>query len=122
MSTVIPDVSRFMTSPQPAGTENTISQQTMIRVKDPLSSLDFYCKGLGMRLIHYADFPQWKFSVYFVAPVFHDLSAGGQTDTERWNTCMNTAGCIELTWNHGSEFLNGPVYNTGNGSTIGMYH
>ena len=41
-------------------------QQVMIRIADPVKSLDFYCKVLGMNLIWHADFPQWKFSLYFV--------------------------------------------------------
>ena len=32
---------------------------------------------------------------------------------------MNTPGCIELTWNYGSETADGPVYNTGNSDATG---
>ena len=36
-------------------TKDYIMQQTMIRVKDPIQSLDFYCNILGFRLIHYSE-------------------------------------------------------------------
>ena len=32
---------------------------------------------------------------------------------------MSTPGCVEITWNHGSEKKDGPVYNTGNSDTTG---
>ena len=50
-----PDVSSFMTNPQPQETKDYIMQQTMMRVKDPVKSLEFYCNVLGFRLIHYSE-------------------------------------------------------------------
>lgn len=112
-----PDVSAYMAGPTPKGTEDFIMQQTMFRVKDPKKSLDFYCNVLGFKLVSYSEFPQWKFNVYFVAPV---SSATVQATTAgRWDHCMNTPGCIELTWNYGSEEEEGRVYNTGNGDATG---
>jgi catechol-2,3-dioxygenase len=49
------DVSQFMAGPRPDGTENFVMQQTMMRVKDPKKSLEFYCDVLGFKLIHYAE-------------------------------------------------------------------
>ena len=89
-----------------------------MRVKDPKKSLDFYCNVLGFKLIHYSEFPQWKFNVYFVAPV--SSSTVQSTQEGRWNHCMKTPGCIELTWNYGSENEEGNVYNTGNADTTGV--
>ncbi|KAL7510632.1 hypothetical protein ACHAXN_007625 [Cyclotella atomus] len=110
-----PDVSPFMNGPRPDETKEYIMQQTMVRVKDPVKSLEFYCNVLGFRLIHYSEFPQWKFNVYFVAPV----DSSKATREERWNHCMRTPGCVELTWNYGSEAEEGMVYNTGNADTTG---
>ncbi|KAF4723719.1 hypothetical protein FOZ63_005801, partial [Perkinsus olseni] len=41
-------------------------QHTMLRVKDPKATVDFYSEHFGMKLIHKYDFPQWKFSLYFL--------------------------------------------------------
>ena len=49
------DVSSYMTGPTPEGTEDFIMQQTMVRVKDPKKSLDFYCNVLGFKLIMYSE-------------------------------------------------------------------
>ena len=57
------------------------------------------------------------FFCYFVAPV--DPSSIPSNPDERFGFCMRTPGCIELTWNYGSEAEEGAVYNTGNGDTTG---
>lgn len=93
MSTPIPDVSAYMTAAAAPETSGFVMQQTMLRVKDPIKSLDFYTKVLGMKLLMSKDFPQWKFSVYFVAPRHEALPDG---DAARWEACMRTPGCIEL--------------------------
>ena len=49
------DVSPYMSGPTPDGTEEYVMQQTMLRVKDPKKSLDFYCNVLGFKLIHYSE-------------------------------------------------------------------
>mmetsp|Transcript_13580 Transcript_13580/g.20040 ORF Transcript_13580/g.20040 Transcript_13580/m.20040 type:complete len:254 (+) Transcript_13580:71-832(+) len=111
------DVSQFMTGDRPSETKDYIMQQTMIRVKDPQKSLEFYCNVLGFKLVMYREFPQWEFNVYFVAPV--DAATIPSTPEEQWNFCMRTPGCIEVTWNYGSEKEEGLVYNTGNGDSTG---
>ena len=70
-STPLFDPSPYFTAPQPAETKDYCMQQTMVRVKDPAVSMKFYCEVLGFKLLMYRDFPQWGFSVYFVA---HGLS------------------------------------------------
>lgn len=111
------DPTSFYSAPQPPETSQFMMQQTMIRVKDPQTSLDFYTGVLGFKLVMHRDFPQWGFSVYFVA---HGLTKEVPEDAdERWNMCMTTPGCVELTWNHGSESAQGLVYNTGNSDSTG---
>ena len=89
----------------------------MIRVKDPKVSLDFYCKTLGFHLVYHSDIPKWKFSVYFVA--FCDKEKIPKTREDRFVFCMNTPGCIELTYNYGTEKQDGRGYNIGNADTVG---
>jgi len=92
-------------------------QQFMIRCKDPMASLEFYCNGLGFNLVMHREFPQWGFNVYFVAPLPPEAIPA---DPEaQWKVCMTTPGCVELTWNYGSEAEDGRVYNTGNSDTAG---
>lgn len=59
----------------------------MLRVRDPQASLAFYRDHLGMELIGQRDFPDAKFSLYF-------LSFPGTEASE---------GVLELTHNHGTE-------------------
>ena len=40
----------------------------MLRVKDPAVALGFYTGVMGMRLLRKLDFPEMKFSLYFLAP------------------------------------------------------
>ncbi|KAK1284695.1 Lactoylglutathione lyase [Acorus calamus] len=47
-------------------TSSYFLQQTMLRVKDPKISLDFYSRVLGMKLLKRLDFPEMKFSLYFM--------------------------------------------------------
>jgi len=108
-------------------TKEYLMQQTMVRVRNPKASLDFYCKVLGFELIMHRDFPQWGFSVYFVAQpgtvnpakLAELREKGPDSEDLTWNLCMTTSGCIELTWNHGSEGEADKIYNTGNADPTG---
>ena len=111
------DPSSFLNCEKPPETKDFVMQQTMMRVKDPKVSLEFYCNILGMQLIHYLDFPQWNFTVYFVGYV--DKANIPASSKERWEYCLKTPGCIELTHNYGSESEDGKIYNTGNADTTG---
>ena len=57
--------------------------------------------------------------VQFVAPVDSATIPVGD-DAACWKHCMNLPGCIELTYNYGSETEDGPVYNTGNADATGV--
>jgi len=114
-------VSKYYAAPKDEAAKDWVMQQTMFRVKDPERSLDFYTEVLGMRLITVGDFPQWGFTVYFVGyPPEKDLGPVPVDDAEKFAYCMQVPGCIELTWNHGSEAEGTErVYNTGNSDAVG---
>ena len=50
-----------------AAAHNFSWQQTMLRIKDPKVSLPFYEDLFGFKLVHFYNFPQWNFSLYFLA-------------------------------------------------------
>lgn len=80
-------------------------QQTMLRIKDPKISVPFYEKNFGMKLVHRYDFPQWKFSLYFMERTPDAAEIPGPPGTEEseaylWKMQGTT---LELTHNHGSE-------------------
>mmetsp|Transcript_88622 Transcript_88622/g.177189 ORF Transcript_88622/g.177189 Transcript_88622/m.177189 type:complete len:382 (-) Transcript_88622:170-1315(-) len=82
-------------------TKKYINQQTMLRIKDPEKSLSFYEGVLGMSLLKQYDFPQWKFSLYFMGycPP-EDIPSCGP---ERTRHLLKQRGTLELTHNHDSE-------------------
>ena len=44
-----------------------MQQTCRYRIKDPKRSLDFYTRIIGMHLVSKLDFPDAKFSLYFLA-------------------------------------------------------
>jgi lactoylglutathione lyase len=77
----------------PVTNEFTLAQ-TMIRVKDPVKSLRFYCELLGMRKVkesHHSDF-----SLFFLAHLSSEEEAIGDPR-------MLFPPVLELTHNHGTE-------------------
>lgn len=50
-----------------AAKQNFTWQQVMLRIKDPKLSLPFYQDLFGFKLVHFYNFPQWNFSLYFLA-------------------------------------------------------
>ena len=48
-------------------TQSYVFNQTMLRIKDPVASLDFYTRIIGMKLYRKLDFPEMQFTLYFLA-------------------------------------------------------
>ena len=53
-------------------TQGYVMNQTMLRIKDPQRSLEFYSSVLGMTLIKEFRFPEMEFSLYFMGYVTED--------------------------------------------------
>ena len=79
------EVKNAVKTPDPS-TSNFIFQQTMYRIKDPKASLAFYTGVLGMYLLKKLDFPEMKFSLYFLG--FVDASKIPADETERTRWCF----------------------------------
>lgn len=84
-----------------AATSSYIMQQTMYRIKDPTPSLHFYSKVLGMRLLKRLDFPEAKFTLYFMG--YENEEEIPEDTTERVKWTFGRKATIELTHNWGTE-------------------
>lgn len=98
-------------------------QQSMLRITDKDKSLKFYTELLGMTLIDSFDFPQWKFSLYFLTTLpegtEYTLTPGTQAAHDYLWT--HDGVTLELTHNHeNEEGFKG--YHTGNQEKDGFGH
>ena len=100
-------------------TQNYICNHTMLRVRDPKVSLDFYSRVLGMKLLRKVDFNEWKFSLYFLAMQKEEISG---SDAEKMKYTAGLSGVLELTHNHGTEELLETPYHNGNLDPRGFGH
>jgi len=102
-------------------TTGFVFNHTMLRIKDPKASLDFYTRVLGFTLVRQLDFAEAKFSLYFLVLV-DDASDIPDDDAGRkeWLACQR--GVLELTHNHGTEAEAGKVYHDGNTDPRGFGH
>ncbi|KAL6204869.1 hypothetical protein ACLB2K_022136 [Fragaria x ananassa] len=102
-------------------TKGYIMQQTMFRIKDPKVSLDFYSRVLGMSLLKRLDFPEMKFSLYFLGYV--DAASAPTNPVDRTVWTFGQKATIELTHNWGTE--SDPEfkgYHNGNSEPRGFGH
>ena len=74
----------------------------MLRVKDPAVALDFYTRLFGMRVLRKLDFPEMKFSLYFLHREVEGNPAPEDVgDRTAWTFAQH--GILELTHNWGTE-------------------
>lgn len=85
------------------GTENYVLNQTMLRIRDPQASLEFYCNVLGMSLIRKLDFEEMQFSLYFLGYLREADGPVPSGDQARTVYTFKQKGLLELTHNWGTE-------------------
>jgi lactoylglutathione lyase len=105
----------------PADTLGFTLNHSMLRVKDPAVSLAFYTKIMGMRLLRKLDFPEMKFSLYFLARPGEDETVP-EDEGERTSWTFSQRGILELTHNWGTEDDPAFRYHDGNEQPQGFGH
>ncbi|KAL7888609.1 hypothetical protein AOLI_G00035830 [Acnodon oligacanthus] len=101
-------------------TKDYMMQQTMLRVKDPVKSLDFYTRILGLTLLQKIDFPSMHFTLYYLG--YEDKKEVPQEVKERTAWTFSRRATIELTHNWGSEADERLLYHHGNTQPTGFGH
>jgi len=104
-----------------AATRGFTLNHCMLRVKDPRVALDFYTRVLGMRLLRKLDFPEMRFSLFFL----HCPRAGEAVPEDvgaRTAWVFAQRGILELTHNWGSEDEADFHYHDGNAKPQGFGH
>ena len=139
-----------LTKPNALGTEDFIFNQTMLRIKDPDISLDFYrthfqnqvvvdwenaqrisfynlegdsyANKLGMTLIKKLDFPEMEFSLFFLG-YLRDFDEDVPDDpVKRAEYAFSQKAMLELTHNWGTESDESFSYHDGNSDPRGFGH
>lgn len=101
-------------------TSDFLFQQTMYRIKDPRKSLPFYSEVLGMTLLVKLDFPEAKFSLYFMG--YEDPADVPADSAARKVWAMSRKATVELTHNWGTEIDDTQSYHNGNSDPRGFGH
>ena len=110
-----------VTAAPDAATRGFVFNHTMLRVKDPAASLDFYTRVLGFTLVRRRDFDEAKFSLYFLV-LAADKRAIPAEEQARGEWLLSQPGVLELTHNHGTETDPGFAYHHGNSEPRGFGH
>lgn len=112
-----------MTAAATEPTREFIMSQTMLRIRDPEKSVPFYRDVLGMTLLNRFDFPEMKFSLYFMAYLRPEDGVLPEDKAARAEFTFRQKAAIELTHNYGTE--SDPAfagYHNGNSEPRGFGH
>ena len=93
---------------------------SMIRVKDPKASLEFYQETMGMKLLRTSENTSNGFNLYFLG-----YPTDAEVPKESANGVSSIAdreGILELTWNYGTEKDSSFKYHNGNDEPQGFGH
>ena len=104
-----------------AASNGFVLNHSMLRVKDPAVSLDFYTRIFGMRVLRKLDFPEMKFSLYFLHRASAE-QAPPEDIGERTAWTFAQHGILELTHNWGTEADPAFKYHDGNAQPQGFGH
>lgn len=114
-----------------AAAENALSkvakatwQQTMLRVKDPKKSVQFYTNVMGMTHVDTLDFPDMKFCLYFLTTIRKGETyphTPGSVEAHKWLWTTNQV-TLELTHNYDTENQEDFSYHVGNKEKDGFGH
>ena len=103
-------------------TSGYVMNQTMMRVRDPEASVAFYRDVLGMTLLDRYDFPEMKFSLYFMGYLAEGESIPADAG-ERAEWVFSRPALVELTHNWGTESDSSFAgYHNGNSDPRGFGH
>ena len=101
-------------------TNGFVFNQTMLRIADPVRSLDFYTRVMGMTLLRKLDFPEMKFSLYFLTHG-EDFSEISGDNARRTAQTFGRPAVLELTHNWGDS-AETVQYHNGNSDPRGFGH
>ena len=103
-------------------TLNYIFNQTMLRIKDPEKSLDFYTRILGMTILKKLDFPDYEFSLFFLSYLRSEDDPVPENKQDRFAYALNQKAVLELTHNWGTEGDESFSHHDGNSDPRGFGH
>lgn len=104
-------------------TNDYVFNQTMLRIKDPQRTLDFYTRVLGMTLVKKLPFPDMQFTLYFLAAIpDSQLSDWAQDSPMRLAQTFGRPAMLELTYNWADKDDPELHYHNGNSEPKGFGH
>lgn len=104
-------------------TQSYVFNQTMLRIKDPKISLDFYTRILGMKLYRKLEFSEMQFTLYFLGmPGDVADDEVPENDNARTTWTFSQRAMLELTHNWGTESDEQFLYHNGNSDPQGFGH
>ncbi|UNU72864.1 lactoylglutathione lyase [Moraxella nasovis] len=106
----------------PVQSEGFVFNHTMLRVKDPVKSLEFYTGVLGMTLLRHSQFPDAKFDLYFLARLTEEERHNLPNTKDLTAYVSRQRSILELTHNYGTENDDTVSYHDGNSEPRGFGH
>lgn len=106
----------------PVQSEGYIFNHTMLRIKEPVRSLEFYTGILGMTLLKHSRFAGSEFDLYFLARLTEDERANLPAGDELKDFVSRQRSILELTHNYGTENQADFSYHDGNSEPRGFGH